>query len=75
MLIALLICSPLLPTVNLGLGQPLNEKTTYVGASKCKQCHKDIYKGWKSTLHPYKFQHASPVNVVGAFIPGISTPK
>ena len=22
----------------------------YVGAGKCKQCHKGIYEGWKSTL-------------------------
>jgi len=67
MLIALLIGSVFLLTVNFSLAQPLNEKAMYVGASKCKQCHKDIYKGWKSTMHPYKFQQATPDNIVGDF--------
>ena len=66
-LIAVLIGSLFLPIVNVCLAQSLNEEATYVGVNKCKQCHKDIYEGWKSTLHPYKFQRASPVNVVGDF--------
>jgi hypothetical protein len=52
MLIALLIGFLFLPTVNVSLAQPLNEDATYVGANQCKQCHEDIYQGWKSTLHP-----------------------
>jgi len=67
MLIMLLTGFHFLSIVNCSLAQPINDKATYVGAGKCKQCHKDIYKGWKSTLHPYKFQHASPVNVAGDF--------
>ncbi|MEA3546762.1 MAG: multiheme c-type cytochrome, partial [Thermodesulfobacteriota bacterium] len=67
MLMALLIGSPFLQTVNVSLAQPVNEEAVYVGAGECRQCHKDIYEGWKSTLHPYKFQQASPVNVVGDF--------
>jgi len=67
-LIALLISifTPL-PIVNVCLAKPHNEEATYVGASKCKQCHKDIYQGWKSTLHPYKFQRVSADNVLGDF--------
>jgi hypothetical protein len=67
MLTALLIGFSFLLTVNVSLAQPLNEEAVYVGAKKCKQCHKNIYEGWKSTLHPYKFRRASPVNVVGDF--------
>jgi hypothetical protein len=40
----------------------------YVGAKKCMKCHAEIYDGWKSTLHPYKFQDATPMNIVGDFI-------
>jgi len=40
---------------------------TYVGAEKCKKCHQEMYEGWKSTLHPYKFQQATPDIVVGDF--------
>ncbi len=39
----------------------------YVGARKCRECHQKEYEGWKSTLHPYKFQKASPAVVVGDF--------
>jgi hypothetical protein len=67
MLIVLLLCSPFLPTVNLGLAQPINGKASYVGAEKCRQCHKEVYEGWRSTLHPYKFQRASRDNIVGDF--------
>ncbi len=64
---ALLICSPFLPAVNSSQAQSLNKKAVYVGANKCKQCHKDIYEGWKSTLHPYKFQRATSDSIVGDF--------
>ncbi len=67
MQIALVFGSLFLLTVNPSLAQPLNENATYVGADKCKQCHKDIYEGWKSTMHPYKFQQATPANIVGDF--------
>ncbi len=67
MLITLLIGFSFLSTVDVSLAQPLNEEAAYVGAGKCKQCHKDIYEGWKSTMHPYKFQQATPANVVGDF--------
>jgi len=46
-----------------------NEISTnaYVGAGQCLECHKKIYEGWKSTLHPYKFQDATPETIVGDF--------
>ncbi len=47
--------------------QQTSEKATYVGSGKCKECHQEIHTGWKSTLHPYKFQLATPDNVVGDF--------
>lgn len=46
---------------------PASKERTYVGAEKCKKCHIDIYYGWKSTLHPYKFQRISSDNVAGDF--------
>ncbi len=67
LIVLLIIVSPFLPSVEVCLPQPLNEEATYVGASKCKQCHEDIYQGWKSTLHPYKFQRVSADNVLGDF--------
>ena len=39
----------------------------YVGSSKCKKCHFEIYKGWKSTYHPYKFQRATKSTIIGDF--------
>jgi len=39
----------------------------YVGAQQCVECHEDIYDGWKSTLHPYKFQDATPETIIGDF--------
>ncbi len=39
----------------------------YVGSKHCMKCHRENYEGWKSTLHPYKFQDATPEHVVGDF--------
>ena len=39
----------------------------YVGAKKCQKCHADIYKGWLSTYHPYKFQRATKETIIGDF--------
>jgi len=47
--------------------QTRNSTPDYVGASQCKECHAEIYDGWKSTMHPYKFQPASPEAIVGDF--------
>ncbi len=55
----------LAPDLHAAVKQSLNDK--YVGAEKCRECHADHYYGWKSTLHPYKFQDALPENVVGDF--------
>jgi len=44
-----------------------NRSRSYVGASECRKCHEDHYKGWKSTFHPYKFQAISKDAVVGDF--------
>ena len=43
------------------------EPNAYVGAEQCRKCHPKIYQGWKSTLHPYKFQDATPNTIVGDF--------
>ena len=40
--------------------QPPSSVATYIGAKECKMCHAEIYNGWKSTMHPYKFQPVSP---------------
>jgi hypothetical protein len=45
---------------------------TYVGAKTCKECHQGHFDGWKSTLHPYKFQKATPEVIVGDFIKNTS---
>ncbi len=55
------------PFANVCLAKAHNEEATYVGAEKCKECHQDMYQGWKSTLHPYKFNRVSAGNVVGDF--------
>lgn len=39
----------------------------YAGSRQCLECHADYYHGWKSTLHPYKFQTATPAAIVGDF--------
>ena len=63
----LFICSLLLSVTTLCQAQS-PEGATYVGARKCRECHQGNYDGWKSTLHPYKFQKATPDIVVGDFI-------
>ncbi len=55
------------PLANVCQAKAHNEEATYVGAEKCKECHSDMYQGWKSTLHPYKFNRVSEDNVVGDF--------
>jgi len=67
MLILFISSSLFLSTAGSSLAQPANEAAAYVGAAKCKKCHQEIHEGWKSTLHPYKFQKASPDNIVGDF--------
>lgn len=47
--------------------QDRQQEATYVGAAECRKCHGEIYDGWKSTMHPYKFQRVSPDAVVGDF--------
>ncbi len=44
-----------------------NSNSGYAGAKKCKECHPNHFYGWKSTLHPYKFQDATPDTIVGDF--------
>ena len=47
---------------------PADQKgATYVGAEKCRECHERTFEGWKTTVHPYKFQEISPDNVVADF--------
>ena len=66
MLILFISGALFLSTPNNSTAAP-NKAASYVGAAKCRECHGDIYEGWKSTLHPYKFQKASPDNIVGDF--------
>ncbi len=40
---------------------------TYVGSAKCKRCHEELYRGWRTTMHPYKFQRATEETVIGDF--------
>jgi len=44
-----------------------SSSSDYVGGAACKECHEEIYNGWKATFHAYKFQPASPDFVVGDF--------
>ena len=46
---------------------PVHAEKNYVGAKKCQECHSDIYKGWLSTYHPYKFQRATKDTIIGDF--------
>ena len=39
----------------------------YTGSLACKECHEEVYNGWRSTLHPIKFQKANPSFVIGDF--------
>ncbi|MBW2174732.1 MAG: hypothetical protein JRF64_08885 [Deltaproteobacteria bacterium] len=68
-LLALLVISATqcLPIGSVCFAQDRQQDATYVGAAECKKCHEEIYKGWKSTMHPYKFQRVSPEAVVGDF--------
>ncbi|MBW2175207.1 MAG: hypothetical protein JRF64_11575, partial [Deltaproteobacteria bacterium] len=68
-LLALLVISvtQCLPIGSVCFAQDRQQDATYVGAAECKKCHEEIYKGWKSTMHPYKFQRISPEAVVGDF--------
>ena len=66
-LATLLTCCFALGLISAGQVAAGEEKASYVGASQCRQCHKGHYEGWKSTLHPYKFQKASPEIIVGDF--------
>ena len=54
-------------TSSLQAASPEETSGQYVGAKQCRECHSDLYYGWKSTLHPYKFQDATPDTVIGDF--------
>lgn len=43
------------------------DDATYVGAGKCRECHEKVYEGWKTTVHPHKFQYVTPATVVADF--------
>lgn len=45
----------------------LSKPASYVGADKCKECHEQLYDGWRTTLHPYKFKDATTAEVVADF--------
>ena len=52
---------------NNALSSQGQKSATYVGSKKCKKCHQEIYRGWRTTFHPYKFQKATPETVIGDF--------
>jgi hypothetical protein len=56
-----------LSVTNMCSADPRSSAATYVGAKECRKCHDKIYNGWKSTMHPYKFQPVSPDAVIGDF--------
>ncbi len=64
--LGLVVCSMSLMFVAVTPDYSLSE-ATYVGAAKCQDCHEKIYEGWKTTMHPYKFQDVSPDTVVADF--------
>ncbi len=65
--IALVAISSFSLVLGLCAAKANNPNSGYAGAKQCKQCHAEHYYGWKSTLHPYKFQDATPDTVVGDF--------
>ena len=44
-----------------------SDTAEYAGGAACKECHEEIYNGWRATFHAYKFQPATPDFVVGDF--------
>ncbi len=40
---------------------------SYVGSEACRECHPDLYDGWRETRHPYQEQLAGPDTVVAPF--------
>lgn len=39
----------------------------FTGSESCKECHEEIFNGWKATFHAYKFQPASADFIEGDF--------
>ena len=39
----------------------------YTGSAACKECHEEVYNGWKTTFHAYKFRAANAESVIGDF--------
>ncbi len=47
----LMLCIAAVLTLFIGLGTSLAAEAKYVGAKKCKACHKEEYKTWTSMTH------------------------
>jgi len=43
------------------------DEAAYVGSKACLECHSEKYEGWKTTMHPYKFQDVTPETVIADF--------
>ncbi|MDH4248907.1 MAG: cytochrome c family protein, partial [Deltaproteobacteria bacterium] len=43
------------------------ENSGYAGAAACKECHEEIFNGWRATFHAYKFQPVNPGFIIGDF--------
>ncbi|MBI3994183.1 MAG: hypothetical protein HY342_12985 [Candidatus Lambdaproteobacteria bacterium] len=50
-----------------GIATNGTEGATYVGSEACKECHEEVYNGWLTTFHAYKFRTASPDFVIADF--------
>jgi hypothetical protein len=47
---------------------PALEKAEYLGSERCRQCHRNEYNNWKSTLHSSFMQPANELSVIGDFV-------
>ena len=65
--VLMLAISALAAQQALGSVMYVSKSATYVGSQQCKGCHPEHYEGWRSTLHPYKFQHVTPDAIIGDF--------
>lgn len=43
------------------------EGARYLGSAACRECHVDLYEGWRRTRHPFMEQVAGPDSVVAPF--------
>lgn len=54
----------LITVIILGLWSLPAGANSYVGSRACKRCHPQIYRGWRSTLHPYMLKEATDETLI-----------